>query len=578
MKKTINRLARPYYLIVILLIALFTLSGAIIQTTIHPAQAKAADATPSLRGEEALSYLQSEGLLSSLQAEFRKLTDTDGAAFDQFGASVSISGNTVVIGSPRDQAGANQLQGSACIFERNLGGADGWGRTVKLTATDGAADDHFGLSVAIDGDVVLVSAPLDRVGNNIEQGSVYIFERNAGGSGKWGEVKKLVASDGAAFDQFGHSVAISGNTIIVGVPLDRVGENIFQGSVYIFERDAGGENNWGEVKQLLASEGAAGDRFGNSVAISQDTIVVGAPFGGVGINSFPGSAYIFERNTRGEVWGEVKQLTASDGQESDFFGHSVAISGKTVIVGAPFHAIGSNKRQGSAYIFERTAGIGDVWGETRKLDALDGEAGDLFGASVSISGDIALVGAHSDDVEDNSEQGSAYIFSRNTGGSGNWGEVRKLTASDGAANDEFGISASISGDTLVVSAFRDDVAESSDQGSAYIFLANNAPAPTYDFCLQDDSVRNRQLFLNSQTGKYLFCDGSVNIGGSGLIAHKGSTSTLTHSSTDRRLFASVTVSRFGPSKGSASLQLVAAKRTYTINNSNIAKNSCSCGK
>ena len=204
----------------------------------------------------------------------------------------------------------------------------------------------FGSSVAIYADTAIVGAAYDDIGSNRDQGSAYIFERNQGGANNWGEVKKLTASDGAA-DDFFAGVAIYADTAIVGAIHDDIGSNRDQGSAYIFERNQGGANNWGEVKKLTASDGAQDDRFGG-VAIYADTVIVSAYFINTGNNRIRGSAYIFERNQGGaNNWGEVKKLTASDSAQNDGFGAPVAIYADTAIVGA----IGGNIGKGSAYIF-----------------------------------------------------------------------------------------------------------------------------------------------------------------------------------------------------------------------------------
>jgi hypothetical protein len=262
-----------------------------------------------------------------------KLTASDGAAYDDFGYSVAISGDTVVVGTHYDDDNGFE-SGSAYVFERNQTGADNWGQVAKLTASDAAADDRFGVSVAISGDTVVVGAWGD-ADNGTQSGSAYVFERNQTGADNWGQVAKLTASDAAAGDWFGYSVAISGDTVVVGAPGDD--DNGSQsGSAYVFGRNQTGADNWGQVAKLTASDGAAGDWFGYSVAISGDTVVVGAPYDDDN-GAYSGSAYVFERNQTGaDNWGQVAKLTASDAAAVDCFGISVAISGDAgaIVVGA----------------------------------------------------------------------------------------------------------------------------------------------------------------------------------------------------------------------------------------------------
>jgi len=381
-----------------------------------------------------------------------KLTASDGAAGDLFGYSVALSGDTALVGAYGDDVGANSDQGSAYVFTRSGTTAT---QQAKLTASDGAAGDRFGYSVALAGDTALVGAYYDAVGANDIQGSAYVFTRSGT---TWTQQVKLTASDGAAYDLFGYSVALSGDTALVGAYWDDVGANGDQGSAYVFTRSG---TTWSEQAHLTDSDGEADDYFGGSVALSGDTALVGAADDDVGANADQGSAYVFTRS--GTTWSLQQKLTASDGAAYDYFGGSVALSGDTALVGAYYDAVGANDTQGSAYVFTRS---GTTWSLQQKLTASDGAAGDRFGLSVALSGDTALVGADLDDVGANADQGSAYVFTR----SGTiWSEQAHLTASDGAAGDHFGLSVALSGDTALVGADGDDVGANSDQGSAYVF-------------------------------------------------------------------------------------------------------------
>jgi hypothetical protein len=431
--------------------------------------------------------------------EVQKLAASDGAATDNFGYSVSISGDTAVVGA----LGDDTFQGSVYVFERNQSGADSWGQVGKLTASDGAAMDLFGWSVSISGDTVVSGA----WGSAGDQGAAYVFERNQDGADAWGEVTKLLADDGAAGDNFGHSVCINGDAVIAGAPDDDA-----RGSVYRFERNQDGADVWGQVDKLVSPDTAAGDHFGYSVTLSGRHSIVGAwgSDGGSGIahvfargnvywsekanpiasdgapddyfgtsasisgdtvvvgasrdDSYRGSVYVFKRNQGGaNSWSQVTKLTALDGVSGDRFGSSVAICGDTIVVGAP----GDDGYQGSAYVFRRNEDGPDAWGQVAKLTASDGVAGDRFGSSVSLSGDTAVIGAYRAALT----RGSAYVFERNQGSADGWGQVSKLTASDSQAGDWFGYSVSISGDTAVAGAPY-DLTNGSSTGSAYVFERN----------------------------------------------------------------------------------------------------------
>ncbi len=346
--------------------------------------------------------------IDPLLREQTKITASDGEASDLFGTSVAISGDTVVVGASHDDVGANLEQGSAYVFVRS--GAI-WTQQARLTASDAAAGDDFGISVAVSGDTVVVGD--NDIFAGIALGSAYVFVRSGT---TWTQQAKLTGSDGAASERFGSSVAMTGDTVVVGAYGDDVGANTNQGSAYVFVRSG---TNWTQQAQLTASDAAAGDDFGISVAVSGDTVVVGAYLDDVGANTNQGSAYVFVRS--GTNWTQQAQLTASDGAASDLFGQSVAISGDTVVIGVPF---GATIAQGSAYVFVRG---GSAWSQQAHLTASDGAAFGLLGYSVVISGDAVVVGAPS-------TQGSAYVFIRS---GTTWTQQAKLTASDGAAGDSF---------------------------------------------------------------------------------------------------------------------------------------------
>jgi len=359
-----------------------------------------------------------------------KILASDAAANDYFGSSVAISGNYAIVGAyTNDDVPSNS--GSAYIFNVSTGT-----ELHKLVASDAAANDLFGISVAISGNYAIVGARFNDDGS-ADSGSAYIFNVSTGT-----ELHKLVAGDAAANDQFGTSVAISGNYAIVGARY----KGNYSGSAYIFNVSTGTQ-----LHKLVASDAAGSDYFGSSVAISGNYAIVGAYTNDYsGTDS--GSAYIFNVSTG----TELHKLVASDAAANDLFGISVAISGNYAIVGAYTNDDGGTG-SGSAYIFNVSTGT-----ELHKLVASDAAANDYFGYSVAISGNYAIVGAYGDD-DVPSDSGSAYIFNVSTGT-----QVQKLLASDAAASDLFGISVAISGNYAIVGAQSDDDG-GTDSGSAYIF-------------------------------------------------------------------------------------------------------------
>ncbi len=411
-------------------------------------------------------YMRNQGGTDAW-GQVNRLTVADGGDYDRFGRSVSVSGDTLVVGASDASIGSNASQGAAYLFVRS---GNHWVQWAKPIASDGAATDQFGNAVSLSGDTLVVGAAYAAVGGSDAQGAAYIFTRNKNGSDAWGQVKKVIGSNSLAGDRFGDSVSISGDTVVVGASAANVGLSLDQGAAYVFYRNQGGADNWGQVKVITTSFGAAGDSFGISVSVSGDAVVIGAPGDNIGLNSDQGSAHVFERNQGGaDNWGLVKMITDTVGAADDRFGSAVSISGDTVIVGAPGDDLGSNSNQGSAYVFERNQGGADAWGQVKKLTASDGAQADNFGVSVSLSGDTAVVGAWYADIGDNNEQGTAYVFERNQGGADNWGQVKKLLASDGAADDYFGTSVSVDGNTIAIGAYRADAGGVNNQGAAYIY-------------------------------------------------------------------------------------------------------------
>jgi Ca2+-binding RTX toxin-like protein len=277
-----------------------------------------------------------------------------------------------------------------------------------------------------------------------DSGSAYVFKETS--SGVWQQMAKLIDPDGTQYDNFGNSVAIDGDTVIVGTKYsDRT-----KGSAYIFQEIGG---NWQKMAKLTASDGANGDNFGQSVAIDGDTVIVGAGLDDTNNGYDSGSAYVFREVSPG-TWQQVTKLTASDGAISDFFGWSAAIDGDTVVVGARGDD-DSGSNSGSAYVFREVSP--GTWQQVTKLTASDGADSDLFGYSVAIDGRMIIVGAEGDAEGKDLWKGSAYIFQKIS--SGSWQQAAKLTASDGAAYDYFGQSLAIEGGRILVGA----------RGGTYVF-------------------------------------------------------------------------------------------------------------
>lgn len=312
---------------------------------------------------------------------------------------------------------------------------------AMLIAGDAAAGQLFGYAVAMDGDTAVVGARGDDHAGDFS-GAAYVFRREANG---WMEEGKLVAYDSAAGHNFGYSVAVSGDRVVVGARGDGHAGSL-SGSAYVFERSGG---VWRMPIKIVASDASVGDLFGESVAIHGDRIVVGAR-GDDHAGRLSGSAYVFRRT--GDRWFQEAKLTAVDASANDWFGVAVSLGREHAVVGA--HLTGGT---GAAYVFRR---VGTRWFQDVRLGAYDAGLGDLFGYSVSIDGDRVLVGAYSDN-DAGAGSGSAYVFRR---GNSAWTQEAKLVAADGAAGDQFGYSVSIKGSYAVVGAANDD-----GSGTTHVF-------------------------------------------------------------------------------------------------------------
>ena len=320
---------------------------------------------------------------------------------------------------------------------------------AKLLASDAAAFDHFGISVSVSGDTALIGAFVDDDAGS-GSGSAYVLIRDAG---VWTEQAKLTASDAAAGDLFGSAVSVDGDTALIGARADDdAGGN--SGSAYVFFRSG---TTWTQQAKLTASDAAISDTFGVSVSVDGDTALVSAPENDDG-GSASGSAYVFTRS--GATWTQQAKLTASDGVAFAFFGTSVSMDGDTALIGAQTDTI-AGFRRGSAYVFTRS---GTTWTQQSKLTASDAAASDIFGRAVSVDGDTALIGATWDD-DAGSNSGSAYVFTRS---GTTWTQQAKLIASDAAAADQFASAVALDGGTALIGTPENDDA-GSNSGSAYVF-------------------------------------------------------------------------------------------------------------
>ncbi len=367
------------------------------------------------------------------------LVDPAAAANNRFGHAVAVDGDTMVVGSPSAETSGES--GTAQVYRWS---GSGWTFEALLTGFEVAAGDRFGAAVDVVGDVVIVGAPLTDGPDGADQGAAHIFTRTGT---TWTQQGRLEV---AGTSHFGSSVAIWGDTALVGSERDTIGDDVERGSAHVFVRSG---NAWSHQARLVGSDASESDFFGTSVDIDGDTAIIGAP----GFAN-QGTAYVFTRRDGG--WSEQARIAALDGQIGDRFASSVSLVGDTAIIGAPNS---SADGAGSAYVFVRAQA---AWNQQAKLIDPVGTAGDAFGSSVAVDGDTALVGAYLDRVGDGGAQGSAHAFVRF---GSTWSYARRLSAPDARPGDWFGSGVALFGDTAVVGCSGDDVGTTVDQGSAWIF-------------------------------------------------------------------------------------------------------------
>lgn len=373
-----------------------------------------------------------------------KLAASDDSV-NQFGRSVALAGDgrTALVTADHHEAGDEFKPGPAFVLERTEGD---WGLLAELTPDGGEWDGNFGgpgdsAALSDDASTALVGAERADDPNGPEAGAAYLFERS---DGEWAQAR-LVADDGSRKDFFGGSVALDGDgsTALVGAKRDEDPNRESAGSVYVFEPTDGG---WRQRAKLTPGPDSTAARFGWSVDLAGDTVLVGAPGDTDPDERAAGSASVFRRD--GDGWRRRATLAADDGDAGDFFGGAVALEADTALVGAMEDDDPNGDRGGSAYVFERTDGS---WSQQAKLVPDDGDRIDLFGAAVALSGDTALVGARVDEDPNGEVAGSAYVFERSGGA---WSQQAKLVPADGGSHDVFGRSVALAAGTALIGSTR----------------------------------------------------------------------------------------------------------------------------
>lgn len=400
---------------------------------------------------------------------------------------MAISKNTIIAGNHRDDDnGPNS--GSAYLYDASTGA-----QIAKLTPGDGAERDFFGYSVGISGNVAIVGSYQDDDNGSLS-GSAYLFDARTGVLNA-----KITPEDGAEGDWFGRSVAVSGNTAIVGSSGDDDNGNR-SGAAYLFDVRTGSQ-----ISKLKPADGAPHDWFGYSVAISGNTAIVGS-YSDDDNGSGSGAAYLFDARTG----SQISKLRPADGAAFDSFGISVAVSGNIAIVGS-YRDDDNGTDSGSAYLFDASTGA-----QIAKLTSDDGAEGDWFGRSVAMRENTAIVGSPRDD-DNGLSSGSTYLFEVSTGA-----QIAKITPGEGAEGDWFGYSVAYDGNTAIVGTPRDDD-NGSNSGSAYVFSGPNGPPASAINIIKDGEFENDP----NRSGPWsVVATGDVDVVISSELAEEASEDTL----------------------------------------------------
>ena len=379
---------------------------------------------------------------AQLLKQLAELTTKNGASGDSMGQAVATEGNIVLVGVPYRTIGNNIEQGVVDIFSKSANGWHDMTQTSTLTLSGGVAYQTFGASVAISGDTFVVSAPNLSDGCSSNPGAAYVFVKSGN---RAQQVAMLTPSDNYSCNPFGWSVAISGDTIVVGSPLNSPGGD---GEAFVFVKPSSGWHNMTETAKLTASDSDQGPgAFGETVSIDGNTVAVGAY-----LQANTGEAYVFVKPSGSWTnMTETAKLTPSDGLPSDEFGYAISISGNTVLVGSPYNPYGQQYGAGYIYVEPPSGWVNAT--ETAKLTASDEAVFDLLGSAVLLVGNDALLGAPSVNYPANNDPGAAYAYVKPATG---WKSTstfqQKFTSSDGFPTDNFGSAIALSGSTQVIGA------------------------------------------------------------------------------------------------------------------------------
>lgn len=356
--------------------------------------------------------------------EYNPVADDNGITGSQFGFNVSVSSNFAIIGNPRDDIGANTDQGSASIYQFN---GSNWVFMQKISDPTGAALNNFGINVSISGNYAVVGEPRYDVGPNTGQGAACVYQFNGS---SWVLMQRIIDATGSANASFGQNVSVSGNYIAIGAVLETVGGHTLQGTASVYQYNG---TSWVLMQKIIDATGGSTDNFGR-VALSGNYLAIG----GSNSNLGQGSVSVYQYN--GSAWVLMQKIIPA-GSFGDYFGATVSLSGTYLLVSSNGDDIGSNTDQGSASIFQYN---GTNWVLMQTLIDPNGTTNDFFGLGVSISSNYAIIGITGHAVGNSTNQGSAIIYQHVGAG---WQKLQYITDPGGSTNDGLGQTAALDGAT-----------------------------------------------------------------------------------------------------------------------------------
>lgn len=369
-------------------------------------------------------------------------------AGNDFGYSLALSGDTALIGawSEDDQKGA-------AYFYTRSGGT--WIESQRIAPAEQRLNDEFGIPVALDGDTAAVTARGYDLSHHSAAGAVFVYNLTGG---SWVQSQLLIAPGPPSGTYFGIALALKGDYLVVGTPDATVNGNRSQGAVFVFVRSHG---LWTLRQELTDPEGTVNSRFASVVAVSSEGTVFAESEASVNGLSGAGAVLVYSRN--GRTWTQTQKLTANVPEENAYFGTAIACSDSTAVIGAYSATVDGLSGAGKVYVFTDNSG---TYTQTQELVSPDPQAYSSFGGAIAIARSRLAIGAPAMQIGDHAFQGATYLFD---GAPGSYVFRQQLTASNGAANSEFGISVGLSPDTVLVGAPRQPVRTEFQDGAAYFY-------------------------------------------------------------------------------------------------------------